>query len=127
MESIKVNLRDDLLSPKGEKMGLTDRPSNKGTTDKITREVYAESMDTKRKHLETLKEELAKTKKKIKKDNKSGWIAFIAGGIIAGTTVQVLNANGIYTGFVPTVLFWLAIYWVVKKIVERMAESQVWR
>jgi hypothetical protein len=84
-------------------------------------------MGTKRKHLETLKEELAKTKKKIKKDNKSGWITFIAGCIIAGTTVQLLNTNSIYLGFVPTVLFWLAIYWIVKKIVERMAERQVWR
>jgi hypothetical protein len=71
-----------------------------------------------------LKEEITQTEKKIKKDNKSGWIAFIAGGIIAGTTVQVLNANGIYLDFVPTVLFWLAIYWIVKKIVERMAESR---
>lgn len=59
-------------------------------------------------------------KKKIKNNNRAHWIGIIGGGIIAGLSAKMLKANGVYLGFVPAVLLWLASYWIVKKIAEKM-------
>lgn len=63
---------------------------------------------------------IQQTEKEIKSNNRANWIGIIGGGIIAGLSAKMLNRSGVYLGFVPAVLLWLAAYWIVKKIAEKM-------
>lgn len=51
---------------------------------------------------------------------KVGWVALIGGGFSAVLIGKLLNANGIYLGFIGGVLLWFACYWTVKKIAEKI-------
>lgn len=63
---------------------------------------------------------IQQTEKEIKRNNRAHWIGIIGGGIIAGLSAKILKGNGFPLGFVPAVLLWVAAYWIVKKIAEKM-------
>jgi len=69
---------------------------------------------------ERMIESIRETEKEIKKNSRAHWIGIIGGGIIAGLFAMILRENGVSLGFLPTLLFWLAAYWIIKKIATKM-------